>query len=150
MHHCLRITEIFANIGEYICHSPRPRPQTHQQQPKRRPAALAISNNTHRCLRLPEILTNICQYIYHSPDPLLTRNGDILSFALVCTNFLEPSLDVLWESHGSFARLIKTFPVDAWHETGVPPTLVSRDWLFVDSDDNGANDFEYASRLPAC
>jgi len=51
--------------------------------------------------------------------------ADLIAFALVCKAFLEPSLSILWESDGSFARLIKTFPTDAWDEASYKLTFVS-------------------------
>ena len=53
------------------------------------------------------------------------RRVDLLAFALVCKAFLEPSLGVLWETDGSFARLIKTVPTDAWSQGGYIPAIVS-------------------------
>lgn len=80
----------------------------------------------HHCLQIPEILENICRYLKLPPRRIIVKGWgvDLLAFALVCKAFLEPSLNVLWESDGSFARLIKTFPTDAWHH-GYKPTIVS-------------------------
>jgi hypothetical protein len=78
----------------------------------------------HRCLQISEILGHICRYLY--PQWIVKgRRVDLLAFALVCKAFLEPSLGVLWETDGSFARLIKTFPTDAWRQVGHTPTIVS-------------------------
>jgi hypothetical protein len=80
----------------------------------------------HRCLQIPEILGNICRYLYLLPQWIIKgRKLDLLAFALVCKAFLEPSLGILWESDGSFTRLIKTFPTDAWCQGGYTPTIVS-------------------------
>jgi hypothetical protein len=81
----------------------------------------------HRCLQITEILGNICKYLYLLPPQWMVKGtgADLIAFALVCKAFLEPSLNILWESDGSFARLIKTFPTDAWDEAGYKLTLVS-------------------------
>lgn len=52
------------------------------------------------------------------------NRGSLYALALVSKTFHEPALDVLWESQDSILRLIKTFPVEVWKETGNPSTLV--------------------------
>ena len=79
----------------------------------------------HHCLQIPEILGNICEYLYSPQWKVKGRRSDLLVFALVCKTFLEPSLCVLWKSVGSFARLIKTFPADAWSQADPNSALVS-------------------------
>ena len=76
----------------------------------------------HNCLQISEILKNIFSNINF---PIHRHTYDLYAAALVSKAFLDPALDLLWESHGSFLRLVKTFPVEAWNETGDPPTFVS-------------------------
>jgi hypothetical protein len=76
----------------------------------------------HRCLKIPEIL----KYIFSNFDISSHPNRRCLyAFALVSKAFHEPALDILWASQTSVLRLIKTFPVEVWKETGDPSTLVS-------------------------
>ena len=64
----------------------------------------------HHCLKITEILVNICE---HCADNL-PAGHTLLSVAIACKYFLEPSLDILWRDQKHLINLVKTFPADAW------------------------------------
>jgi hypothetical protein len=75
----------------------------------------------HHCLEVTEILVNIFE---HCADDWRCK---LLPLALTCKYFLEPSLNALWGGRRSVVELLKTFPSDAWRQSGDPPRTVSFD-----------------------
>ena len=75
----------------------------------------------HHCLEITEILVKICEHCEND----LPAGRTLLSFALACKYFLEPSLDILWRDQKNLIKLVKTFPADAWHQSRPPPGIVS-------------------------
>lgn len=76
----------------------------------------------HHCLEIAEILKII--FNNFSESNIVHHRRSLYALALVSKAFHEPALDILWRSQESILRLIKTFPVEVWEETGDPLTLV--------------------------
>ncbi|KAF7966319.1 hypothetical protein HWV62_39156 [Athelia sp. TMB] len=70
----------------------------------------------HHCLSIPEILVVILNYLR---PPLNDEEGTpdcrslISGPMLTCKLFLEPALDIIWESLDSFTPLVKLLPSDS-------------------------------------
>lgn len=103
----------------------------------RRPGSLFLIQNQiarqkgtmHRCLQIQEIVSIIVDFAYAAPRHGLRPNtrtegekiyndypprdhdtSTVLSFALTCHAFLEPSLDALWFRQTSLKPLLGCFP----------------------------------------
>jgi hypothetical protein len=89
----------------------------------------------HRALSISEIVSTICENFVHidnefDPGLVGVASGAFgLAFGLASKSYLlEPCLDALWK-YTSFAHLVKSLPVDAWHQNNLSSTLVSiHDW----------------------
>ena len=69
----------------------------------------------HRALDMPEIVSIICGFAASEWKDCRTHHY-CHSLALTCRRFREPALDVLWETLGNMAVLLKCFPSDVWIE----------------------------------
>lgn len=83
MHHCLQIQEIVADIVDYAYNTPNSGPRPVSEFEKREPGNYASPNHDTKT---------------------------ILSFALTCRAFIEPSFDALWSSQVSLIPLLSCFP----------------------------------------
>ncbi|KZP06340.1 hypothetical protein FIBSPDRAFT_1053603 [Athelia psychrophila] len=74
----------------------------------------------HRCLSIPEILRIIFEYLVTDVEGEGPPDASSVTRPLLtCKAFLEPALDILWESLDSLAPLARNFPSDAWEESVV-------------------------------
>jgi hypothetical protein len=72
----------------------------------------------HRALTIPEIISEILKnamYKYCPPynsnlDEWKKSRADLLSAALCCTAFKEPSLDLLWNTMSTILLLLRLIP----------------------------------------
>ncbi|KAF8867592.1 hypothetical protein BD779DRAFT_1685590 [Infundibulicybe gibba] len=86
----------------------------------------------HHCLLIPEILQVICAHL-RGISRIQDRDRNVQAVALVCRNFHNATLDLLWHSIGGLLPLLRTLPSDVWsgpltcHEAALARAITASD-----------------------
>ncbi|KAF7972374.1 hypothetical protein HWV62_18080 [Athelia sp. TMB] len=79
----------------------------------------------HRALHVNELFKSILEQLDVSAGNI--DNQSLANLAVVCREWHEPALDVLWRTQRKLLPLFKTFPTHKWNT--ITAALVEDDWL---------------------